>query len=276
MALCRTCHGETSEQKDECERCDSDLTAWRKELELLPSTPQLPQPQLWLLIAVSLALVPIFVLALILLPVDLERILLASVLSVVVAFAIYALRFHIREYQWLNKVKPRPGLSIVLLLIAALVAAIILGLAMRMLNRVWAGDELSLVQKLFFFLGLVTTCVGLAAALSLSFVLIYGGGLDDRVPQPIYMDMNKLSNLVLDDVKKRMDMNDVGVLSIWRTQDGGVAIKFRKTEKALVKTNPTGGGRVVSGSNVARPIWIVKGDRWGRVKSILPEAGSVI
>jgi hypothetical protein len=215
----------------------------------------------------------IFILALILLrPVNLIRTAVAFALSAVVALGLYAARYGLRESRWLYQIRPNRGMSLVHWVIGTIVLAIVLGVASATLNRVWSGAELTIPQKLVFYVLLSLTCASLAASLALSIVLIYLGRLDERVPQPIFMHMNRLSDLILEAAGERLNVKDWEIRGVKRLSDGGLSIWARPKVAALVETNPTGGGKLVN--NRTHSSWLIEADRWGRIRSILPGDGA--
>jgi hypothetical protein len=269
VAFCRTCYGETEylPEDPKCTRCESDLRAWKDERVRASQLDYAP------LIQVLLALVLILILSFILLrPVNLVRTAVAFVLGGVVALGLYAARYGLRESQWLHQIRPNPGPSLVHWVIAIIVLAIVLGVASATLNRLWSDAELSVLQKLVFYVLLSLTCASLAASLALSIVLIYLSRLDERVPQPIFTHMNRLSDLILEAAGKRLNVEAWEIRGIKRLPDGGLSIWAWLKETLLTDTNPMTVAKPVN--NKARSLWLLEADRWGRIHTILPRDGA--
>ncbi len=287
MALCRTCYGETefNDKDPRCSRCKSDLWAWREESQRgsqneLPSSIQnllslildreaFTYPLSLLVFLVILAVIPF---ALLLgRSVGLLRVPVAVSLSIVAAFVLYSARYRLREARWLRQVKPNPGISLTHWQMGSFLLAIGLILTIATLERAWADEPLTLLHKVFFHVSVAVACVSLTFSWALTFICAYVGRLDERVPQPIFMDVNKLSDLALEAARQRLEVRAWEILAVQRLPDGGVKLSVR--EKPAKKSGSSG---VTAASSTPRSSWTIVSDRWGRVRSILPNQPTVL
>lgn len=216
---------------------------------------------------VLLAFVPVVVVAFFLLqPLHAIRSVLAICLAAIMAFVLYSARYGLRVERWLRQVKPRTRLSATHYQIVAILLAIALGVVTATLNRAWIEEPLTVAQKVILYMLLGLTCVGLAGGLTLTVVLGYGRRLDDRVPQPIFVDMNRLSILTIEAARKQLGVKGLETLAIRRTQNGGVWIRVEEKGASAAQTTE-------SGTELAqkRRSWVIVADRWGRLQSVLPD-----
>jgi hypothetical protein len=261
MALCRTCYGEyAGDHVSQCPRCKSDLNGWKQELAQTSKMFGYPPLRNVLLAFVAVIVVALFLVQ----PFHLTRSLVAIVLAAIPAFVLYSSRYGLRVARWLRQVRPRPGLSATHMQIGMMVFAIALAVATATLGQLWAEEELEIVQKVTLYVLLGLTCVGLSVSLTLTVVLAYGRALDDRVPQPIFVDMNRLAVLAVEAARKQLGAKGLETAAIQRMQDGG--LKINVEEKAAAD-KPEGEPDLVP---QGRGSWVIVADRWGRLGSVLP------
>jgi hypothetical protein len=210
-----------------------------------------------------LAFVPVVVVALFLVrPFHLTRSLVAIVLAAIPTFVLYSGRYALRVARWLRQVKPSPGLSATHVQIGMMVFAIALAVASATVGRLWADGELEIAQKVTLYVLLGLTCMGLAVSLTLTVVLSYGRALDDRVPQPIFVDMNRLAALAIEAATKQLGARELETAAIQRLQNGGLKINVDE------KVAPSKPGEGANPTAQKRGSWVIVADRWGRLSSV--------
>lgn len=266
MPLCTTCYGQAQKTDAQCPRCNTDLNAWRRESTYLLHAYAIP--------VIVLALVAATILAL-LLSFNVVSAFLPFFPSVFVALGLCASWYAIWQEAWVRQVRPRWSPSVTQWVVVTMVLALLLGATALLLEYGWDVAELALLRRLVL-LGLVSrACMCLAASLTLVVIQLYISDLKERVPQPIFVDINKRSAIVQRTAGQQVGGKDLEVLATERAKDGGVWLPVRECRGRVVMPNPSSGGNLESGSSIILPSWIVRADRWGRVRSMRPHGGAV-
>lgn len=265
MPLCTTCYGQAQKTDAQCPRYNTDLNAWRRESTYLLHAYAIPVIVLALVAATILALLLSFKVANAFLP---------FFPSVFVALGLCASWYAIWQEAWVRQVRPSWRPSVIHWIIATMLLALLFGAVALVLEHRWDGAELEMVRKLAL-LGLVSlACMCLTVSLTLVVIQSYISDLKERVPQPIFVDIKKLSAIVQRTAGEQVGGKTLEVLATERAKDGRVWLQVGECRGRVVLPNLSSGGKLESGS-ITLPSWIVRADRWGRVRSMRPHGGAV-
>ena len=196
-------------------------------------------------------------------------------ITLIVAFFMFSMREELHEGALISPFKEKPGRSLPIwaltFFLLAVAIAFLLGFAIttkhmligapgewnaRLQGKLVYGGTMHLLLKL-----LMTGCfVLLFAFFSLSAGLMavyeYGQFVDERLPDPIYLNEQLLLDVVLDMVRKELGKSvEVQMTEMSRLPDAGVAITLH--HKGDLNIGDT--------KLLEQKGWKVEADRWGRV-----------
>jgi hypothetical protein len=147
---------------------------------------------------------------------------------------VYFLREQLYGYQWSWPAQQgrRPG--IVQLAAVALAMFLVLGLITALLPLVWSVGSptlgvLGLASQDFWRGVLVAFLLSMSFASFVLFLMLldaadYIARRNKQTVPPIYMDVNKLLKVVLDTVRKQLEVESLTLLSLQRTKSGGLQV----------------------------------------------------
>ncbi|NBD34472.1 MAG: hypothetical protein GVY30_00555 [Chloroflexi bacterium] len=303
MPICKTCHGEYTletclcpncgrplrrgedfcqhcrtvvSEKRLCPRCKSDVTIWEREdfslvefikrwgaLGLLPSLGAvLAFPLLWLPNATTLHyLMTAFSIG----------------LSQLIIILLYIQRLLWREHNWATQIYDAKFYSLPSLIGMMFFAGSVLSAVVIVIQQRW--DAPSTLDKLFFAVSYVGMMGVFTAGFTLLAIQDYLNQLEERVPQPIFADMEKLLHVVLDAAIRTLNLLDG--TEIQSHTDAG-RITDRTYEVLEASRVPENGGIVIllheykpaaepdTQGKWAHETWHIEADRWGRIQTLQP------
>lgn len=240
--VCPLCKKNTLDHRL-CPRCKSDVREWEKVGAEGNPIVASPLPYLPALVA--------FVGAVWQWPPHLLGSILAIALSLIVFFILSNKAPAFWLSAWEGEFKSKPGISIVIIELAAFLAGLALGLLTIVLLRYWIqplaepGFPQKLIVSLTYSLSFVLFTVAITALLLNKRV----AKLNPRVPQPIFVDSRRLLRLVLDEAANQLGpKTKLKMTRFERTDDVGIHA-FASQESAK---------------------WEIHADKWGRIRSLRP------
>ncbi len=280
--LCHQCGAETG-GKRLCPRCKSDVSVWEQE-----NTPLL----LFVLRRALYALIPIIIVAVAFfffrqLKGETLHHWVTTVVAVVCSFLAIVLlcmkRLFWWERWWTSEVYAKNSflLSLSFLMACAFLLAIVCGVTCVVLYELWQAP-IRFEQKLFFGLFYVAFSVSSTSGLALLAIHSYVAGLDERAPQPLFVNTEHLVQVVVETATKTLHVSDDRgndpphpreepvrtheILDVARNrQTGGVHVMFRECEQVVPSE-----GLTTTPPRWSEKTWSVDADRWGRVLSLNP------
>lgn len=259
MPTCIVCKGEYSMTNAQCFKCGVNNEDWEMERRRSGASRALQffLGSVWGVLALNSLVLP----AVSILVYDYIQ-LVASVrigvpLAIILCFVIflftYALRFSAREYELLRQVRKGGQPTLALMALLAFTTALIMALAVAfVLEAHLAEFPLTYTQGLTR--ALMTICFSLTfvnVTLSAMLMSIYSfaKGLDELVPQPIFLRDSLLVEVIIKSAQKQLGGNaTLTLVEMSRTDRGGI--------RALVK------------DEVQDKQWELEANEWGRRLSI--------
>lgn len=302
MPICKTCHGEyipesclcpkceiplrrgedfcqqcrsVVGEKRLCPRCKSDVTVWEREsfslvefmkrwgaLGLLPSFGAiLIFPLLWLPNATIVHyLMTVFGIA----------------LSQLIIILLYIERLVWHERQWATKIYEAKFHSLPYLIGMMFLIGGILSTVVIIMQQGW--DNPTIGYQLIFAGSYVVTMALLTAGFTFLAIQDYLNQLEERVPQPIFANTEKLLRVVLDatirtlnllndsenQASKRLERDTNRTYEVLEAsripEHGGIDILLREYKPAAEPNTP----------EWSYEIWHIAADRWGRIHILRP------
>ncbi len=286
---CPQCHLETNDERL-CPRCKSDVIAWEKEtfslleflrrwgaLGLLPSVGAFG---LWALFwqrhENSLHQFLTF--------------LLTIAVCQLLIIILYATRDFWHEHWWASQIYDASSAPLPTTVSLTFIGGVILGVASIALYELWeptsAGESVALWQQLLFGAAYVPTWVFFTASLTLLAIHDYIHSLNQRVPQPLYVQTRRLLQVAVESALQSQSLIENGnaysrhkpssngstqrpeLLKVVRNRDnGGIRALVRVWEK-----NGRPGNSRPNNTQWIEKVWDIETDRWGRLCSITPGA----
>ncbi len=254
MATCRVCEAEYT-LGSPCPRCKVDNAPWEEELDKKLRGERLKDffLNVWgifaLLIPLGALLVFLGMLLYLLLSetpfvgnrAELLSYFLAFFMPFIHTLYFYALRFSLWEYDWLRQVRKGRWPPLSLLGAVGFEGAIVLAVIYVFLNIYWESVPLgteswsvSVLRGIFTPLLLSLVIIVLHLATLLMCTVVYIVKLNRRVPQPIYMDRDRLVEVVLDSLEEKIGQprDFLNVPEVDRTEDGGIKMTVERLKKA--------------------------------------------
>jgi hypothetical protein len=207
----------------------------------------------------------------------------AVLISLLVLIIVCMKRLFWRERWWAAQAYEAnsPLLSLSLLMTVAFSTGIGFGALVFILHRVWKAPQPFWAQLLFGTVYIITY-VAFTAGLTLYAVHDYVDDLDQRAPQPLFVNTERLLRVVIETATKTLHVSNGGgsdqpqptgestrtheVLEVVRNrQTGGVHVMFRECEQIVPSE-----GLTTTPPRWSEKIWSVDADRWGRVLSLSP------
>lgn len=264
MATCISCKGEyTEERPEECPRCGADNRNWHrhKNLSSLAKFSNFFFGSVWGLLALNSLVLPLapallwdtfntVVAMRVVVP-------LAILLCLIIFLFTHALKLSLREYEWLRRVKKgwNPPLSVMALV--AFNLALILGLTVVfVLDSEWTHGWVRVLLTIAFSLAFVN--VTLSAMLMA--IRDYAHRLDELVPQPIFMQEDRLLRVIVGTAGKKLGDDTPLEVQEWRrVASGGV--------RALLTSNSGLEERQVKTPGGVQTIIVEEEQQWEAVAS---------
>ena len=255
MPTCPTCHGEYSEhtwlrpEKDAtdrrlCPRCQSDVLGWERIRAQGNPVMRSPLPYVPALVAVIGTVLQW--------PPHLLGSVLAIALSLVAFFVLSNKAPDFWLSAWANEFKAKPSVSLVMIELGAFLAGLAMALLTIVLIKYWIQPPATpafpekLTVSLTYSLSFVLFTVAFVALLLNRQV----ARLNRHVPQPIFVDSQRLLNLVLDEAQKELGTNrKLKMTRFERSGDVGIHLFASQGDGAR---------------------WEIAADRWGRIRSLKP------
>lgn len=241
--VCGQCHKNSFDRRL-CPRCQSDVRVWEKvgaEGNPIVRNPLPYLPTLVALIGMALQWPP-----------HLLGSILAIALSLIVFFILSNKSSEFWLSGWESGFKSKPGVSIVTIELGAFLVGLVMALLTIVLVKYWIqppaapGFPEKFIVSLTYSLSFVLFTVAVSALLINKQV----AKLNQRVPQPIFADSQRLLKLVLDEAAKQLGLNiELNVTRFERTADVGI-------EMFASQRNGTE--------------WEIRADKWGQVRSLKP------
>jgi hypothetical protein len=182
---------------------------------------------------------------------------LAILLCFIVFLFTHALKFSLREYEWLRRIKRgwNPPLSVISLV--AFTLALILGLAVVF---VLDSERTRGLERVLLTIAFSLAFVNLTLSAMLMAIRDYALRLDELVPQPIFMHEERLLRVIVGAAEKKLgDDTSLEVQEWRRAASGGV--------RALLTFNSGLEERQVRTLEGARTIIVEEEQQWEAVAS---------
>lgn len=204
---------------------------------------------------------------------------IAFLVTAIVAFYMYSLRDAIHHYSLTRHFKENPGRSVSLWALIFFVSAVLLifflAFAVTSKDSIVApqgyypmeGDGLlrngsfgHLLLKLAMTGFLIFIFVFLSLSAGMMAAYLYGHYMEERQPNPIFLNEALLIKVVLDTVREQLGPDaKVTTSGLKRLEDAGIAMTLACEESLAAQGNDT---------IQKAKTWLVEADCWGRVKKI--------
>jgi hypothetical protein len=254
-----------------CPTCETDNTQWwaLKYYDHLKRFPSAVWVAVGLVLVAALSFPVITYIAG--LPTELASFLrltsaLSVTLSTVIVMVVYLAKWPLRNYELFRQVvknKRRPGL----LILAALsvgVAIVLFVFIVLLLTMTTIVPESREDLTYLYIAGLYG---GFIPFFVLALMLIGANGYTKRIeeefPRPLYLDTNHLAKVTLQSVCDNLQMRDLKIVSMSRTDDGGLTIVVSRQVKSQKKDEK---GEFITVSEEKR--YIVEADEWAHICSL--------
>lgn len=204
---------------------------------------------------------------------------IAFLISFIVAVYMYSLRISLYHYNQTRQFKANPGRSLamwaLILFVSAILLVFFMAFALTSKESLVApkgyypqeGDGLlrygsfgHLVLKLILTGFFIFAFTFLALSAGMMAVYVFGQKMESKYPAPLYLNEDKLIDVVLATVKKQLGPQaQVTVTSLKRLENAGISMNLACEEKLT-----TQGNDLVQKART----WVVEADCWGRVDKI--------
>jgi hypothetical protein len=208
MATCISCKGEYNEEHpEECPRCGADNKKWHehKNLSSRDRFSNFFFGSVWGLLALNslvLPLVPALLWGTFNTVVAMRVVVpLAILLCFIIFLFTHALKLSLREYEWLRRIKKgwNPPLSVIA--VVAFTLALILGLAVVF---VLDSERTHGLVRVLLTIAFSLAFVNVTLSAMLMAIRDYARRLDEEVPQPIFMDEDRLLRVIVRAAGKKL------------------------------------------------------------------------
>jgi hypothetical protein len=277
MATCISCKGEYNEERpEECPRCGADNRNWHrhKNLGSLAKFSNFFFGSVWGLLALNSLVLPLVPAMLwdtfntvaamrVVVP-------LAVLLCFIIFLFTHALKLSLREYEWLRRIKK--GWSPPLSVVAVVAFTLALSLALSVVFVLDSKRTHGLVRVLLT-IAFSLAFVNVTLSAMLMAIRDYAQRLDEKVPQPIFMDEDRLLGVIVRAAGKKLGDDTSLEVQEWRRMaSGGVRALLAfssELEERPVKTSE--GVQTIMVEEEQQ--WEVVASAWGHLLS-LEEKGS--
>jgi hypothetical protein len=277
MAICISCKGEYNEERpEECPRCGADNRNWHrhKNLGSLARFSNFFFGSVWGLLALNslvLPLVPALLWDTFNTVVAMRVVVpLAILLCFIIFLFTHALKLSLREYEWLRQIKKgwHPPLSMISVVAFTLALTLALTVVFVLDSEMTHG-----LVRVLLTIAFSLAFVNVTLSAMLMAIRDYARRLDEKVPQPTFMDEDRLLGVIVRAAGKRLGESTPLEVQEWRrTASGDVQtlLTFNSgLEQRPVKTPE--GEKVITVQEEQQ--WEATADTWGRLVSLV-EKGS--
>ncbi len=272
--FCQHCRSVVG-KKRLCPRCKSDVIVWEQEnfslvefmkrwgaLGLLPSLGAGLVLLLWLSNATTIHyLMTVFGVA----------------LSQLIIILLYVQRLLWREHKWATQIYDAKFRSLPYLIGMMFLAGGLLSVAVFIMQQSW--EDPTIVYQLFFAGSYVTMLALFTAGFTFLAIQDYLNQLEERVPQPIFANTEKLLQVVLDATIRTLNLLDGREGQVSNTHPERVMDRtYEVMEVSRISEN--GGIDVLlheykpfagpGPQEREREMWRIQADRWGRIQVLQP------
>lgn len=241
--ICSQCHNNSFDRRL-CPRCQTDVRAWEKVGAEGNPIVRHPLPYLPLLVA--------FIGTILQWPPHLLGSILAIALSLIVLLLLSNKAADFWLSAWESEFKAKPGISIVTIELGTFLAGLAMALLTIVLVRYWIQSPAvpQFPEKLIVSLTYSLSFVLFTAALTALLVNKRTGKINSQVPQPIFVDSQRLLQLVLDEAARQLGLNaKLKMTRFERTGDVGIHLFADQGKDKR---------------------WAIRADKWGRIRSLQP------